>query len=244
MLRDPSHREWNDVKNALKSTGLWGTILETTLCFNAAYGPWDSAAWWKAAREASLQYIGVAAHARGDPLLEFLQPLIAADRSQDAVLLPAGAGRLEAQDFASKGPKVSLTRWFGWMDAAAWHLPRWHSHLAVLLYMGVQLGHLPSAAELPLLGGSLLPSKETMAAATGQQVEPAAADGAHDGQEMEVPVEEPTAVDSVRNLRARCLALKDPGSCAWHLPFKSCMHQVHSDQTCRGKHMAQLHSCL
>ena len=206
MLRDPSHREWNDVKNALKSAGLWENILETTLCFNAAYGPWDSAAWWKAAREASLQYIGVAACSGGDPLLDFLQPLIAADRSQDAVLLPAGAGRLEAADFASKGPKVSLTRWFGWMDAAAWHLPRWHSHLAVLLYMGVQLGTLQSAAEFPLLGGPL-PSAQEMAAATGKQEEPAAQDGAPEGPEAEPPAEEPTAVDSVRNLRARCLGL-------------------------------------
>eukprot|EP00974_Lingulodinium_polyedra_P006089 576266-Lingulodinium_polyedra.AAC.1 len=45
-MRDIYHREWNDVKLALKKSDLWYAVLLSTLAFNLPYGPWDGAGWF------------------------------------------------------------------------------------------------------------------------------------------------------------------------------------------------------
>lgn len=217
FLRDPSHREWNDCRSALKQSGFWATILETTLTFNLPYGPWDSASWFKAAQEAARLYVAITRQ-RPDPLLELLQPRIAADRGHFEILPSALSGQLNEDTFRCKGPKVSLTRWFGWMDSARYNLARWHSTLAVLLFIGVSLGTFQDANDFPTLGGTLPSALELQQVISVEACD--GADGAQAQEEQQAPraaeqegegddqqTEEPTAVDSVRALRARCSGL-------------------------------------
>eukprot|EP00974_Lingulodinium_polyedra_P084201 8153620-Lingulodinium_polyedra.AAC.1 len=42
-LSDPSHRSWNDVKQAFSDAGVWAFVLLMTVVLNLDYGPWDGA---------------------------------------------------------------------------------------------------------------------------------------------------------------------------------------------------------
>jgi hypothetical protein len=58
---DAAHRTWNDTKAALKATGLWLVVLETTLAWNVTQGPWAKSAFFqrmKAGMESYLQTAG------------------------------------------------------------------------------------------------------------------------------------------------------------------------------------------
>jgi hypothetical protein len=56
FIRDPSHREWNDVKGALKQAGVWNVVLETTFSFNLPYGPWEGASYFHACKRLCSSY--------------------------------------------------------------------------------------------------------------------------------------------------------------------------------------------
>ena len=45
-FRDIFHREWNDVRLALQSAGVWWAVLLSTLIFNFPHGPWEGSAWF------------------------------------------------------------------------------------------------------------------------------------------------------------------------------------------------------
>eukprot|EP00974_Lingulodinium_polyedra_P044732 4290135-Lingulodinium_polyedra.AAC.1 len=47
--------------------------------------------------------------------------------------------------FQAKGKKVSLTRWFGWVEAAESQDALWHTKLLVLAFLGLQMGWLTKA---------------------------------------------------------------------------------------------------
>eukprot|EP00974_Lingulodinium_polyedra_P125684 11195434-Lingulodinium_polyedra.AAC.1 len=42
-LFDPSHRTWNDCKQAVTDSGLWGFCLLLQVVLNLDFGPWE----WK-----------------------------------------------------------------------------------------------------------------------------------------------------------------------------------------------------
>ena len=156
FIKDPSHREWNDVKEALKQAGMWQLILETTFTWNQPYGPWEGASWFKSHVEA-FQQVELIGKGTQCPVLQFLADRIAADRGQVRAL---GEGfsddsemLLEESDFQNKGRKISLTRWFDWATAAAVNLPRWHSKLYLLLYQAISLGLIRNIYEIGGLEG-------------------------------------------------------------------------------------------
>jgi len=73
-MRDPLHRELNDVTDALKKAGLWSVVLLTTVVFNLAYGPWKGSAWWRKLQEGGAELAATAGV--GDQLLEeFYEPI-------------------------------------------------------------------------------------------------------------------------------------------------------------------------
>jgi len=73
-MRDPLHRELNDVMDALKKAGLWSVVLLTTVVFNLAYGPWKGSAWRRKLQEGGAELAATAGV--GDQLLEeFYEPI-------------------------------------------------------------------------------------------------------------------------------------------------------------------------
>ena len=43
---DPSHRWWNDVRDAISDLGCWSLILLSCATWNFTCGPWRSRAYW------------------------------------------------------------------------------------------------------------------------------------------------------------------------------------------------------
>ncbi len=142
LLMDPSHRVWNDCRVALQRTpGLHAALLKSTLVFNLNMGPFESAAWYQQAKEAMQLYV---VHAKGqeDPLWQSLLPHILKDLGAESrVVEPDFLQELwdtlgECGATELKGTKVSLTRWFNWVDAAeAWSPSSLYSPPLVLRHL-------------------------------------------------------------------------------------------------------------
>eukprot|EP00974_Lingulodinium_polyedra_P094214 9129216-Lingulodinium_polyedra.AAC.1 len=64
LMSDPSHRGWNDIKQALLDSGLWVFILLLVVVLNLDFGPWDGSAFHQRASEGmqSLFAAGGVAH--------------------------------------------------------------------------------------------------------------------------------------------------------------------------------------
>lgn len=142
-FRDIYHREWNDVKLAIKSCGLWWAVLLSSVALNIHWGPWLTQAWFQKHKEGADEFFRKCTPA--DPLfLHFYEELareqgIEPDHTfdQKASLLK----ELHASDlFENKGPKVAINRWFSWMQAAREFDPKWTLHLLVSLVVGLETG--------------------------------------------------------------------------------------------------------
>ena len=72
--RDPYHREWNDIKNAIGDNDQWHVILLMTAVFNLPFGPWDGAAWFNKLRDMSDE--SSQSSSPSDPLFTALYPLL------------------------------------------------------------------------------------------------------------------------------------------------------------------------
>ena len=124
---DPFHRTWNDARLALRKckAPLWKSVLEWTVVFNVAYGPFNSGSWMQTLRDTLESF-----HSEVDPEDSFFRgyaPLIAAELGR-----PEPTTREQLSDLKndllnivtmqSKGVKVKLSRWFSWFDAAEQHV--------------------------------------------------------------------------------------------------------------------------
>ena len=69
-IRDPLHREWNDLKLAVSRTSLWWVITTTMLLYNLAYGPWEGCTWFQQMCEGIENLLETATPS--DPLFEAL----------------------------------------------------------------------------------------------------------------------------------------------------------------------------
>ena len=63
FIRDPFHREWNDVKGALSDNGVWWCVLLSSMLFNLPFGPWEGGAWWQKSCGAAEAYVARATFA-------------------------------------------------------------------------------------------------------------------------------------------------------------------------------------
>ena len=57
VLRDVSHRLFNDVKLACQDSHLWGSLLVLIICFNSDHGPWRDARWYQEGKTGAHLYI-------------------------------------------------------------------------------------------------------------------------------------------------------------------------------------------
>jgi hypothetical protein len=118
---------------------------------------------------------------------------------------------LDPDLFSNKGERVSLTRWFGWMDAAESSLPKWHSMLVVLLYIGIQLGTFKSAKQLPMFNKKQDPfSTSGVFGDIGLEAPDPAGPLVPGLATAEDPghTKKSTAADSVQHLRKNCHPLR------------------------------------
>jgi len=153
-INDIYHREWNDVKYALQKTQLWQSVVLTTLAFNLFYGPWETCAWHSKMIENTEEWLSlVTPH---DPLFLALYERICKDQGQDPSGDPQHAlemllGIAKAKCWKTKGPKVTLRRWFSWLPAFSHYDTLWHSLLLLLSVMGIRKGAYKKAKDLPFL---------------------------------------------------------------------------------------------
>ncbi len=152
-FRDPAHRCWNDVGNALKSCNLYSTILTSTLVFNLHYGPWKGAAWFSQIIDAATDMVTFLDP--DDRLLVSVWDSICVDRGwhgSDATGAEARsvflAGLQDVRAVTNKGPQVAGARWFSWMHAAAFWDKEWHTRLVLLLFICIQNGVLNARSTL------------------------------------------------------------------------------------------------
>lgn len=138
-IRDPAHRANNDFKLIAKHAGLWQVVVSCVLVFNLAHGPWGSGRWWKTAQAAATSY---STNCQGCMLSQFLDSRIRKETGGQAV-----GPELLASAVSSKGPRVALTRWMSWLQAARIHLKHWWSRLLIFLVAGIELNYFNSAEQ-------------------------------------------------------------------------------------------------
>ena len=155
VLGDPAHRMHNDLELALKESKQWSFVITMMVVYNLHWGPWSGCKWQHEA-SAAIREMCTACSA-GDPMGEWLTPLIADDWGEASGPLDDDAladiwSRLPSSDtFTTRGTRCSLTRWMGWLDAAAAHDKGWHSRLAAYIFMGLSHGWLTKESKQFLL---------------------------------------------------------------------------------------------
>ena len=183
-VRDWFHRRWNDCKLSVSDAGLWFVVQLATIPFNLNFGPWEGCAWFARTKVMSEELIQ--SLTPDNPLYSALYELMC----QDLQIPPEGTANhkrivfemaFSGSTFKTKGTKVSLNRWFAWLEAAAFFVQTWHVKLMSMLCIGQSLGVFTSWRDFPLW--SHLPGKpaqetkeeEDHAVSEAQAVEEAAA---------------------------------------------------------------------
>lgn len=144
LIGDSSHRVWNDAELALRDTGLWQLTLMCVVLCNIDEGAWRDARWWEQAKEAVELYTKVAGS--DDPLLSgFAAPILTERGEPELIGSPHMAGRLHEmlhEAVRHKMPRVSMCRWFAFVDGMKALLPQWSCRLMIYTFIALQLGRL------------------------------------------------------------------------------------------------------
>ena len=118
---DANHRVWNDCQLALQHSRLWTLVQLMTIVLNLDHGPWQESRWVQEGREAVLSYTAVAD--TSCPVFESLYPGMLEDSGDSHRLAEEGLDRLIFRSlrsaFSQKQQKVSITRWFGIVEAVS-----------------------------------------------------------------------------------------------------------------------------
>lgn len=191
MTGDVFHRSFNDIKLAVRRSGMWTIYCQALIHRNIAYGPWQNAAWFNLMMEEAGQLAEKMSDT--DPLLMKLWPLILQDRGLAGDLSEEQSGTaarrklveeiLASKSVLVKGPKSSTTRWWSWMASFEHWDKEHHTRLLCLVALALNKGWTDSWEDVwrPLpeveIGGR---SGAPAGGASGEQPreEPAASDGA------------------------------------------------------------------
>ena len=122
-VKDPGHRNWNDVWAALGDAQLSKTAMLMLNLYNSKWGPWNRSGWFAKLQEAAKtlsENLGP-----NDPLLQVFMPGILADarrhESENTEQERAAFLKSLPELVSSKGPKASESRFFSIVHA--------HQHL-------------------------------------------------------------------------------------------------------------------
>lgn len=125
LIAGSNHRIWNDVELSIRDTGLWGLTLLCTVLLNIDEGAWRDVRWWQQAKEA------VELHAKlsgsNCPLLAgFASAILSENGDGHLIGAPEMDDRLRdllSESLQRKMPRVSMCRWFAFVDAMGTLLP-------------------------------------------------------------------------------------------------------------------------
>ena len=142
ILRDPSHRMWNNCKLALVDAGLWPFVQILCIVIGADCGPWDDAAWFQKGKEAVELYLQLAEP--GDcPLFAELIGFMLRDRQEEHRQGEAGIAEEIWESlkevWQKKNARVPTTRWFGIVNSSRDFLKHWHRRLLVIMVLMITL---------------------------------------------------------------------------------------------------------
>ena len=146
IVHDPSHRIANNLELALKHSGQWLYALTMSLVYNLHWGPWNGCRWQHEAKAAVRDLCAV--FKAGDALGRWAGPKILDDWGEghriheDGIMEEVWNRLPTTRTFQCRLKKCSLTRWMGWLDAAADHDSGWHSRAVVYCFMGLSHGWL------------------------------------------------------------------------------------------------------
>ena len=143
---DQSHDCWNDVRNALRETGLWNHVLVMVLALNLSHAPFEEGRWFNMIKDAFTEYHSVASH--HDPIFVMLLPKILNDwgelhRQAEPNIAQEVWDRLPDQwCWRRRGAKVGMCRFFGFMTASVPFREIYHTKLLGMIYLGLKQGWL------------------------------------------------------------------------------------------------------
>ena len=147
---DQSHDNWNDVRGALRETGLWTHVLVMILALNLSHAPYSEGKWHDKLTAAFLEYHTLAS-AR-DPIFVWLLPRILSDRGQlhrlceNNIAQEVWDSLPEAWCWHKRGDKVGMSRFFGFVKCSFPYQRIFHTKLLGMIYLGIQEGWLTKAA--------------------------------------------------------------------------------------------------
>ena len=147
---DQSHDNWNDVRGALRETGLWTHVLVMVLILNLSHGPFSEGKWHDKLTAAFLEYHSLAS-AR-DPVFLWLLPRILSGQGQLHRLCEKNIAQEvwdslpEAWCWHKRGDKVGMCRFFGYVKGSGPYQCIFHIKLLGMIYLGIQEGWLTKAA--------------------------------------------------------------------------------------------------
>ena len=197
-FRDPFHRRWNDVTDALKKAGLWSDVLERMHCENLTIGPWKSCRWWREMQQTMQQHFEIAG--KENPLFRLLGPKLEQE-ARNAGRIVGEPGSVEAEEAAYKWVKkvAELKRhnrlyktktWFKPLEAMAKGRKKHYAYLYILCILCQSQGHMKKLADMPVHGDGLPNALVRVLPYSGGALPPAS---------PESPYEE-----RIQSLRGRC----------------------------------------
>lgn len=170
VMFDPGHRAWNDSKAALQQAGLWSAALLLQMTMDVDRGPWKDGKWFAEVAQASELFANFR-QADQDPwLISLVEPILRDTGDLDSLsdpMVAAGIAQSLPEHFSRMQPKISMTRWFGFVDAAREFLPKWHRRLLVQMMLCLQTGVFQSDKASDSLAAVSLPSE---ASSSGERV--------------------------------------------------------------------------
>ena len=132
LFGDPSHGVWNDTKNMLRKCGLWSHTMLVMVLYQLHLKPYQSGEYFQRLLESSRDYFAV--HNGPDSCELFSGSW--GEICQDRGIIASGANDEEYKDAVwdelkdakqvfAKGPKITSSRWFGFIDEGAKLMPDW-----------------------------------------------------------------------------------------------------------------------
>ena len=143
---DQSHDVWNDVRGALRATGLWNHVLLMVLALNLSHAPFGDGKWHEILHSAFKEYYRLASHR--DPLFQRFWKNILADwnemhREHEPNIIQNVWDRLPDQwCWSKRGEKVGMCRFFGYITSSGSYQQVFHTKLLVMVYLGITEGWL------------------------------------------------------------------------------------------------------
>eukprot|EP00971_Amphidinium_carterae_P347347 6489290-Amphidinium_carterae.1 len=173
--RDPYHRAWNDLKQAIYGAGMSSVWTSALVMLNAVHGPWQSSTWFTDMVEAMWQM--TEEMGPDDRLLaEFWDGIVEdsqQSRTPGAVVITndeAGkraflAGLSSLRPLWRKGVKVSTSRWFSFSQKMGQMDHCWCSMCMAMVCLMIKQGWVESWQELLEGKGETIGAKKKVIAA-------------------------------------------------------------------------------